>query len=102
MGDGVNGETLYEIPAELQQTALRNVQVRNWLRQGGSLPGLINYLVEALERVQAQAMELELLCPRRYRLEDGREMIWRCPEELVPLRDLSFIKTKTQYEETGE
>ena len=41
---------------------------------------LVNVQTEMVRRM----MQLEGIAPRKIKIPDGREMVWRCPDELIP------------------
>ena len=61
--------------------------VEHVLRAGGTLEDVVCALVNIHTGLTNRLIELEGLAPRKIKMPDGRVLIWRCPEELVPLRD---------------
>ena len=59
------------------------------LRAGGTPEDCCVALAHALEQTAEKAMRYMLIAPRKYRLPEGKVMIWRCPDELVPETDMS-------------
>ncbi len=64
-----------------------NPIVAGILRSGGTPQDCCVALAQALEQTANKAMQYMMIAPRRMRLPDGRVMIWRCPDELVPETD---------------
>lgn len=61
-----------------------SVDVRKVLEMGGTAETCCLVLYEQLRQAQARVIDLELIAPRKVRLPDGRVLIYRCPDELVP------------------
>lgn len=55
------------------------------LRDGGTLEDCVIELHEQNQRLVREVYRLEAIAPKRMRLNDGREMVWHCPDELVPI-----------------
>lgn len=76
---------------KLHQAALKSPIVHDLLLDGVSAEGCVLQLVQHNDQLMTRLIELERLCPFKLRLPDGRTMMWRCPEELVPERTLDDI-----------
>lgn len=63
---------------------LSDVTVHEMLEHGRSLEETIVALVCEKNRFVQRILELESIAPRKIVMPDGRIMIWRCPDELVP------------------
>ena len=72
-----------------QHLRLHNPIVAYIMRAGGTAEDCAVALAEHNDRLIARLMTLEGIAPRRIKLPDGRVMIWRCPEQLVPETDMS-------------
>lgn len=68
---------------------LDNPIVAEIMRAGGTPEDCCVALAQALEQTAEKAMRYMMIAPRKIRLPDGRVMVWRCPEELVPETDMS-------------
>jgi hypothetical protein len=59
------------------------------LAGGGSLESCVIALANEKEALVKRLMELEAIAPKKIKRPDGTVMIWRCPDELVPLLNTS-------------
>ncbi len=64
------------------------------IRAGGTAEDCAVALSVANDELIDRIMLLEGIAPRKYRLPDGRVMVWRCPDELVPETDIFISPTK--------
>ena len=64
---------------------LTDATVCNMLKSGASLEDVIGELAAQKQRYVARIMELEGIAPRKVRMPDGSFMVWRCPDELIPV-----------------
>ena len=70
--------------------AARNCPFVKILHEAGKTPDeIILMLVKLKNRLLQDVNELKLLTPKRVRMSDGSERIWRCPEELIPVEEFS-------------
>ena len=53
-------------------------------REGGTALEIVETLAQEKKQMQRRILELEVIAPKRYDLPDGRSVIWRCPDDLVP------------------
>ena len=67
--------------------------VAHLLRAGRTLEDIIVALAAEKEAAHKRVMELESIAPRKIKTPDGKVMIWRCPDELVPLSPNNQIRT---------
>ena len=72
-----------------QHLLLNNPIVAHIMRAGGTAEDCAVALAAHNDRLVDRLMTLEGIAPRRIKLPDGRVMIWRCPEHLVPETDMS-------------
>lgn len=65
-----------------------DVTVHRMLRQDRCQPleKIIVQLVREKEECFKRILDLESIAPRKITLPDGRVMVWRCPEGLIPDR----------------
>ena len=68
------------------QMLAQSTVARNILTAGGSTEDVAVALYEELQRMTNRAVDLAAIAPFKVRAKDGREFIWRCPDEHVPLR----------------
>lgn len=64
-----------------------DVTICRILKGGGSHADCVVALANEKERLLSRIEELESIAPRKIKLGNGKVMIWRCPDELVPLDD---------------
>ena len=58
--------------------------VHRGLRAGVTLETIIVALYEQKQALSKRCMELESIAPRKIVGSDGKTLIWRCPDHLVP------------------
>ena len=76
--------------SELKE-ATRKCPVVAAMHKAGETPeAIILILVKLKDQLLKDVEELTLLTPKRIRMPDGSLMIWRCPEELIPLQEMSL------------
>jgi len=68
---------------------LNNQLVAQIMKAGGTAEDCAVALSVANDRLLDRVMLLEGIAPRRYKMPDGRVMVWHCPDNLVPETDLS-------------
>ena len=56
---------------------------------GGTPEGIILILVKLKDQLMQDVEHLKLLAPKRVKMSDGSVRIWRCPEELIPVEEMS-------------
>ena len=67
-----------------EQLRLHNPIVARVMDAGGTAEDCAIVLVYQNQLLIHRLIHMEGICPRRIRLPGGRELIWRCPDELVP------------------
>ena len=88
---GVTGEADC---STFQHLRLHNPIVTHIMRAGGTAEDCAVALAAHNDRLVDRLMTLEGIAPRRIKLPDGRVMIWRCPEQLVPETDMANEKVE--------
>lgn len=68
----------------LEQVRFTDPTVHEMMAHGRDLEEIIVALVIEKNNLMIQMMKLHLIAPRKITLPDGRVMVWRCPDELVP------------------
>lgn len=63
---------------------MNDATVHAMLKAGRTLEETIVALVCEKNRFVDRIVELEMIAPRRITLPDGRVVVWRCPDHLVP------------------
>ena len=76
--------SLHPAGSAFDRVRLTDVTVHQMLAHGRSLEETIVALVCEKNRFTQRIMELESIAPRKIVLPDGRVVVWRCPDELVP------------------
>ena len=75
-------------PAAVCSTFLRlrrnNAIVARIMDAGGTVEDCAVALSVENDRLTDRVMALDSIAPRKIKLPDGRVLIWRCPDELVP------------------
>lgn len=66
-----------------------NPIVAQIMRAGGTAEDCVVALAVDNDRLIARLMTLEGIVPRRIKLSDGRVMVYRCPDHLIPETDMS-------------
>jgi len=60
------------------------------LHKAGETPDeIILMLVKLKDQLLQDIAELKLMVPKRVKMSDGSQRIWRCPEELIPMEEVS-------------
>ena len=72
-----------------QHLRLHNPIVAHIMRAGGTAEDCAVALSVHNDRLVDRLMMLEGIAPRRIKLPDGRVMVWRCPDHLIPETDMS-------------
>lgn len=68
----------------LDWARLNDSTVHMMLMSGLDRDYIIAELVVQKQKFLERVMELESIAPRKVVLPDGRAMVWRCPDHLVP------------------
>jgi len=64
-----------------------NPIVARVMQDGGSPEDCAVALAVANNQLISRLMVLEGIAPRKIKLPDGRVMVWRCPDHLIPATD---------------
>lgn len=75
--------------ATFDHLRLHNPIVAQIMRAGGTAEDCVVALAAHNDRLMDRLMALERIVPRQIRLPNGRVMVWRCPNHLVPETDMS-------------
>ena len=70
---------------EFQFVLKASLIVRTVIAAGGIDKDCIIELHKHIEVLMERIMRLDMIAPRRIRLEDGKELIYRCPDDSVPV-----------------
>ena len=60
---------------------------RHVVMSGGSAQDVAVALYAEVQLMTKKAVELSAIAPFRVRAKDGREYVYRCPDEFVPMRE---------------
>jgi hypothetical protein len=71
----------------LTDTYGNNYLVHTMTRNGASLSEIIVALVNHISYQNKTISDFMAICPRRIKLDDGRVMVWHCPDDLVPIQE---------------
>lgn len=61
------------------------------LRAGTPMDECLVVLGEDRKRLTDRILALEAIAPRRLKMPDGREMVWHCPDHLIPVTDCAAL-----------
>ena len=75
--------------AILARQMLRDPFIDRVMRESRTDEDAFFALAADRERLVARVMELEGIAPRRMKMPDGRHMVWHCPDDLIPVTDMS-------------
>ena len=70
--------------SRLARLGTDNAIVASVMRDGGTPEQCIEALCSANRELLERVSDLASIAPRKITLPDGRVMVWRCPDELVP------------------
>jgi hypothetical protein len=51
------------------------------------LASILNELARLKKTTSSRILELENIAPKAYRMPNGSIMVWRCPDELIPITE---------------
>lgn len=71
-----------------RQLLLNDATSYQVIRSGGTWSDVAYELYKNQERLIAEITRLKGIAPMRIRLHDGTEMIYRCPDQMVPVVDI--------------
>lgn len=71
----------------LSHAAMQDPLVHAMVRAGCSQEEIIEALVKQKQALTEQAMRLYRIVPFRIKTPNGKTYIWRCPDDLVPMKD---------------
>ena len=89
MNDTEREEIIPMIGSTFEHLRLNNPIVAQIMRRGGTAEDCAVALAVHNDRLVDRLMTLEGIAPRRIKLPDGRVMVWRCPNRLIPETDMS-------------
>lgn len=72
-----------------QETRRNNAIIRNGMQSGASMERIAFALAKSNDELMRRVLHLESIAPRRIRLPSGKEYVWRCPDDLIPLADVN-------------
>lgn len=86
-----DGPVLYTTKKPFAEVARHNAIVHEILSAGGTLEDVVVALDRCYRDALRECGRMRMLCPTRMKLPDGKIVVWRCPEDLIPLTDLSQV-----------
>ena len=69
---------------DLTEARLRSPLVQSMLLARATKPKIILELVNHIKDLMDQVVRLDGIAPKIIKQQDGKELIWRCPENLIP------------------
>ena len=70
------------------------------MKAGGTAEDCAVALSVEYDRLVDRVIALDSIAPRKIKLPDGRVLIWRCPDELVP--ESPLLNDKVEFSERSE
>lgn len=70
---------------DFERVTQNDALLREILYRGGTLEDCIVAMAKQKADLIEKIAELELICPRKIGLPDGRVFIYRCPDDNIPL-----------------
>lgn len=77
--------TIVKTEIDLHWLQFNDSTVYRMMRDGMSAEAIIVALAKEKHQLMNQVAELKSIAPTKYQLPDGSVVIWRCPDELVPM-----------------
>jgi len=77
-----------------------NPIVARIMKAGGTAEDCAVALSVEYDRLVDRVIALDSIAPRKIKLPDGRVLIWRCPDELVP--ESPLLNDKVEFSERSE
>jgi hypothetical protein len=68
--------------------------VYNLLNSGGTARECIVALANEKAELIKKIVDLEMIVPKKYKLPDGKIVIWHCPDDLIPMKEITGINVK--------
>lgn len=75
--------------SEIREVVDNDPYVNSIVKQGGTLEMCVVELANQKRELLRRIIELEAIAPKAYRHTDGSVIVWRCPDELIPIIELS-------------
>lgn len=67
-----------------EEAIANDATLNRGLRSGSTLAEIITMLVTEKQALLERVVKLETIAPKKIILDDGRVMVWRCPDHLIP------------------
>ena len=81
---------------------LHNPIVAHIMRAGGTAKDCAVALSSHNDRLVERLMTLECIAPRKIKMPDGRVMVWRCPDHMIPETDMSNMPLRVATDGKAE
>lgn len=75
-----------EKESDFDQVRRTDSTVATTLRYGGTVEDCVIQLAREKASLLQKLMELEAIAPRRIKLPDGKTVVYRVPENLIPIQ----------------
>ena len=88
-------------PIGCSGSTFEHLRRHNWtvsaiMRAGGTAEDCAVALSTIIDAQAKRIIDLEMIAPRKIRMDDGRIMVWRCPTHLLP--DPDPVMSNNQHE----
>lgn len=86
--DGDFSTELEKALKQLDRVRRTHPIVQRMMEQHAPLESIIVALAASADVLFERLQDVEAIAPRRYRMKDGTEMIWTCPDHLIPITEI--------------
>lgn len=87
-----SGTSESDCSAKLEELAKHSAIVSGCLLSGGNAEDCVDMLCQCMEAITKQNIDLMMRSPFKIKTSDGKTLIWRCPDDLVPYRTMPNIR----------
>lgn len=74
--------------SEIREVVDNDPYVNSIVKKGGTLEMCVVFLANQKNELLRRVIELESIAPKAYRQADGKVLVWRCPDDLIPITEL--------------
>jgi|HubBroStandDraft_4_1064222.scaffolds.fasta_scaffold35062_5 hypothetical protein len=78
-----------KLSPQMQEMAAQSPIVAAWVESEMTVENLISAMLFIMRLDAEEIAALSAIVPHRYRLPSSKIVVWNCPEELIPIEDLS-------------
>lgn len=68
----------------LQRAFLNDPTVNHAVRSGEPFASIVARLSDEKTALQKMLVKIQAIAPKKTRMPDGKVLVWRCPDHLVP------------------